>query len=45
MNAANQRPRNASEMPRPSKSERILVVKEEETSREIIASMLTRAGY
>jgi len=45
MNAAKQNPRTASQMPRPSKSERILVVKEEETSREIIASMLTRAGY
>jgi len=45
MNAAKQNPRTASEMPRPSKSERILVVKEEETIREIIASMLTRAGY
>lgn len=45
MNAAKQHPRTASEMPRPSKSERILVVKEEETIREIIASMLTRAGY
>ncbi len=45
MNAAKQSPRTASEMPRPSKPERILVVKEEETSREIIASMLTRAGY
>jgi DNA-binding NtrC family response regulator len=45
MNAAKQNPRTASEMPRPSKSERILVVKEEKTIRETIASMLTRAGY
>jgi hypothetical protein len=43
--AAKQSPRTTSEVPTPSKSERILVVKEEETSREIIASMLARAGY
>ena len=45
MNAAKQSPRTASEIPRPSKSERILVVDDEETIREIIASMLKGAHF
>ncbi len=45
MNAAEQNPRTASQKPRPSKPERILVVNDEEPIREIISSMLTTAGY
>jgi DNA-binding NtrC family response regulator len=41
MNAAKQSPRTASEMPRPSKSARILIQDDEETIREIVSSMLT----
>ena len=45
MSAAKQYPRTASEVPRPSKSERILVQDDEETIREIISSMLVGVHY